>query len=209
MLVPSTSTSTRVLVLIHSFISDRDDLRSESQDDLMARIVELEKVIATNLGKPPAMTDEEDGEVGDDKDADNGEKEQGGRSSPDDDDGDDGGEKEQGGRSSPESTVSFRKAKNAMETHDLGKVEEKREELTDEQKQESQGCPRKNGLRPQHATVLRPAGLAHDLSEVDHLQADACYEQQDPRLPTTVPCRPRLDCVGSGIILPIVQAEGI
>ena len=44
------STSTN----IHSFISDRDDLRSENQDDLMARIVELEKVIAMNLGKPPA-----------------------------------------------------------------------------------------------------------------------------------------------------------
>ena len=99
-----------------------------------------------------------------DKDADIGTKEQGGRSSPDDD-GDDGGEKEQGGRSSPESTVSFRKAKNATETHDLGKVEEKREELMDEQKQESQGCSKKNGIRP-HASVPRPTGLVQDCEEL-------------------------------------------
>ena len=45
--------------------------------------------------------------------------------------------KEQGGRSSPEVLVSYRKEK---------------KELTDEQKQETQGCSRINGLRPQHAT---------------------------------------------------------
>jgi hypothetical protein len=50
--------------------------------------------------------------------------------------------------------------------------------------------------------------LLKDRSGADHSHAEACYNQQDPCLPTTEPWRPRLDCRGSGHLLPRVQAVG-
>ena len=48
----------------------------------------------------------------------------------------------------------------------LAQAKKKQKELTDEQKQETQGCSMINGLRPQHATVLRPAGLVQVCEEL-------------------------------------------
>ncbi len=57
-------------------------------------------------------------------------------------------------------------AKNELEGNN---DEKEQKELTDEQKQETQGCSSsrwKNGLRPQHAAVPRPAGLVQDREEL-------------------------------------------
>ena len=79
--------------------------------------------------------------------------------------------------------------------------EEKQKELTDEQQQESQGpqgCSKKNGLRPQHASVPRPAGLVQDREELWRNQDVLTDMRPLTREPKTAPFGVGTQVFGAG-----------